>query len=120
MSKMNELSLTLDQLITTGEKIVVAAKEIAECGTILIHTAKELQKVFSETSTDKVEVKRLPEQVVTYTKEDVRGMLAEKASAGYRAEVKELLNKYGASQLKQVDPSNYSALMEEAKVIGNV
>ena len=130
MSKMSNLSLTLDQLIETGERIVTAAKEIAACGEILITTAKDIKSVFSADAlaVNQLEAKAtitpaaLPdskEPEKTYTKEDVRAVLAEKSSAGYRNEVKELLAKYGATQLKQVDPQSYAALMEEAQVIGN-
>ena len=130
MSKMSNLSLTLDQLIETGERIVTAAKEIAACGEILITTAKDIKSVFSadDLAVNQLEAKAtitpatLPdskEPEKTYTKEDVRAVLAEKSSAGYRNEVKELLAKYGATQLKQVDPQNYAALMEEAQVIDN-
>ena len=99
MSKMSNLSLTLDQLIETGERIVTAAKANATITPAALPDSKEPEK--------------------TYTKEDVRAVLAEKSSAGYRNEVKELLAKYGATQLKQVDPQSYAALMEEAQVIGN-
>lgn len=125
MSKTNDLSLTLDQLITTGERIVAAAKEITSCGDILIKTAKDIKAVFSSYDepivTKQIEAKPIinPKVEMVYTKEDVRAVLADKASAGYRAEVKELLTKYGASQLMQVDPANYAALLEDAQVIGN-
>lgn len=128
---MSNLSLTLDQLIETGERIVTAAKELAACGEILISTAKDIKAVFStdELAINKIKAKPTvnPAAIETapaksemvYTKEDVRAVLAEKASAGYRAEVKALLGKYGAAQLKEVDPKNYTSLMEEAQVIGN-
>ena len=34
-------------------------------------------------------------------------------------EVKKLLEKYGAQQLKQVNPDDYAAILKEAEVIGN-
>ena len=51
--------------------------------------------------------------------EQVRAVLAEKSRAGYTADVRELLQKYGASKLSQVDPANYEALLSDAEVIGN-
>ena len=60
-----------------------------------------------------------PDSAPTYTKEDVRGVLAAKSAAGFKKEIKELLEKYGAQQLKQVDPKDYAALLKEAEVIGN-
>lgn len=58
-------------------------------------------------------------QKLTYSKEAVRAVLASKAAAGYKKEVKELLEKYDAQQLKQVNPDDYAAILKEAKVIGN-
>ena len=36
-----------------------------------------------------------------------------------RRKSKELLEKYGAQQLKQVNPDDYAAILKEAEVIGN-
>ena len=60
-----------------------------------------------------------PAPVPTYTKEQVRAVLAAKSSAGFTDDVKALLEKFGAKQLKQVRESDYSALIKEAEVIGN-
>lgn len=51
--------------------------------------------------------------------EDVRAVLADKSRAGYTAQVRELLAKYGASKLSAVDPANYAALLADAEVLGN-
>jgi hypothetical protein len=51
--------------------------------------------------------------------EDVRAVLAEKSRAGHTAEVRDLLQKYGAEKLSAVDPANYEALLKDAEVIGN-
>ena len=51
--------------------------------------------------------------------EDVRAVLAEKSRAGHTAEVRTLLQKYGAAKLSAVDPANYEALLKDAEVIGN-
>ena len=51
--------------------------------------------------------------------EDVRAVLAEKSRAGHTADVRALLQKYGAEKLSAVDPANYEALMKDAEVIGN-
>ena len=53
------------------------------------------------------------------TIEQVRAVLADKSRSGFTAEVRELLRKYGAAKLSQVDPANYEALMAEAEVLGN-
>lgn len=101
MSKMSELSQVLGEMIACGEGMIKAANAIKE--------------IFSSTE----EAPAVPESAPSYTKEDVRGILAAKSAAGFKKEVKELLEKYGAQQLKQVDPKDYAALIKEAEVIGN-
>lgn len=101
MSKMSELSQVLDEMVACGEGMIKAANAIKE--------------IFSSTE----EAPAVPESAPSYTKEDVRGILAAKSAAGFKKEVKELLEKYGAQQLKQVDPKDYAALIKEAEVISN-
>ena len=101
MSKMSELSQVLDEMIACGEGMIKAANAIKE--------------IFSSTE----EVPATPEAAPSYTKEDVRGVLAAKSAAGFKKEVKELLEKFGAQQLKQIDPKDYAVLLKEAEVIGN-
>ena len=123
MSKMSELSQVLDEMIACGEGMIKAANAIkdifssteeapAKAGT------KEVKEV-SEKAPEAEPVKALAEPTPTYTKEDVRGVLAAKSAAGFKKEVKELLEKFGAQQLKQVKSEDYAALLKEAEVIGN-
>lgn len=132
MSKMKDLSLVLDELVT--------------CGETLISTANALKEIFSDTAeadpapksskktaaakpaaeaATKAEGSEEPKAAdsqptaKTFTKEEVRGILAVKSSAGHSDEVRALLSKFGAKQLKQVDPKDYAALVQEAEVIGN-
>lgn len=53
----------------------------------------------------------------TVTLEQVRAVLAEKSHDGFTAEVRGLLEKYGASKLSQIDPSKYAALLAEAETL---
>ncbi len=55
----------------------------------------------------------------TITLEEVRAVLAEKSHDGFTAEVRELLQKYGAQKLSGVDPKNYAALLKDAEVLGH-
>jgi hypothetical protein len=50
---------------------------------------------------------------------DVRAVLAEKSRAGHTAEVRELLQKYGAAKLSAVNPADYEALMKDTEVLGD-
>lgn len=127
MSKMKELSMVLDELVT--------------CGETLISTANALKEIFSESATpgEPAETKPAPKgskkaaaspaepkaekesaptpEPETYTKEQVRGILAKISSAGHSDEVRALLDKFGAKQLRQVDPKDYAALIKEAEKI---
>lgn len=51
------------------------------------------------------------------TLEEVRAVLAEKSHDGLTAEVRGLLEKYGAQKLSGVDPKHYPALLKDAEVL---
>lgn len=53
------------------------------------------------------------------TKEEVRVELAAKATAGYGAQVRALLKRYGAAQLSAVKAEDYESLLLAAQAIGN-
>lgn len=95
MSKMNELSQVLDEMVSCGEN--------------LIQAAKALKDIFSSTEEEKKSV----------SLEDVRAVLAEKSRRGFTEEVKEIISKHGADRLSGIDPSEYESLLSEAEVIGN-
>ena len=122
MSKMSELSQVLDEMIACGEGMIKAANALKD-----IFSSTEEAPAKTETKTAKKATKQdatlteesNSEPTPTYTKEDVRGVLAAKSAAGFKKEVKELLEKFGAQQLKQIDPKDYAALLKEAEVIGN-
>lgn len=122
MSKMSELSQVLDEMIACGEGMIKAANALKD-----IFSSTEEAPAKTETKTAKKATKQdaivteeaKPEPTPTYTKEDVRGVLAAKSAAGFKKEVKELLEKFGAQQLKQIDPKEYAAILKEAEVIGN-
>ena len=116
MSKMSELSQVLDEMIACGEGMIKAANAIKD-----IFSSTEEAPAKAETKEVKEAAEKAPEAepTPTYTKEDVRGVLAAKSAAGFKKEVKGLLEKFGAQQLKQVKSEDYAALLKEAEVIGN-
>ena len=112
MSKMKDLQMTLDQMIQCGEGMIAAANA--------------LKVIFSETTEARPEAsdsKKTAKEPETPKKEiqltDIRGVLAEKSRAGFTAQVKELLTKYGADKLSAVYPKDYEALLADAEVLGN-
>lgn len=50
---------------------------------------------------------------------DVRSVLGAKSNAGFTTEVRELLRKYGAEKLSEINPAHYPDLLKDAKVLGN-
>ena len=49
------------------------------------------------------------------TLEQVRAVLGDKSQQGFTADVRTLLEKYGAPKLSQIDPASYAALMADAE-----
>lgn len=49
--------------------------------------------------------------------EDLRALLASKSHAGLGNEVRELIKKYDATKLSDVDPNQYAAIFAEAEVL---
>ena len=125
MSKMSELSLTLDELAETGRKLI-------ECGEQLTKTALSIQECF--TGPEPEETGSAPEkapehtaeiipskvpQAKTYTKEEVRELLARKSVEGFREQAKALVKKYGGGSLTDIDPASYPDLVKETEALGN-
>lgn len=105
MSKMSDMAMTIEELRNAADAITDAANY--------------LDQLFSDSDAKKQPEEKAPVQKPALTLEQVRAVLSEKSRAGYTAGVRELLQKYGASKLSQVDPSNYEALLRDAEVIGN-
>ena len=51
----------------------------------------------------------------TYEIEDVRNILADKSRLGHTAKIRELLEKYGAKKLSEIEPSNYKDLVADVE-----
>ena len=49
--------------------------------------------------------------------EKVRGILAEKSRAGHTAEVRAIIQKYGADRLSDINPKDYAMVLKEAEVL---
>lgn len=101
-------------------KLATELAELKHCGEILIGISETLTQMFSSDATqDKQEQIKKPkdkqEKVLTLT--DVRKVLAEKSRNGHTAQVKELLIKYGADKLSEIDPSKYAELLAEVEVL---
>jgi hypothetical protein len=87
-------------------------KELNQCGQTLISISRSLSSVLSSNSDPAPEEKAI-------TLEEVRAVLAEKSRDGHTAEIRELLQKYGAEKLSEIKPSDYQALLAEVELLGN-
>lgn len=130
MSKMSELSMVIDDMITCGEGILKAVQDLTTCGEGMIVAAKKLKDMFSTDNVPEPKAVSMAKDKILplkeehpkpkiYSKEDVRGILSGKSASGYGKEVKSLLAKYGADKLSTLNPDNYAAVVAEAEAIGN-
>lgn len=102
MSKMAEIATIID--------------ELRDAASSINRIADELTDLFSY-SNRVPEVAPAPEQALSL--EEVRAILAEKSRDGFTAQIRDLLQKYGASKLSEIDPTNFKALVADAEVLGN-
>lgn len=103
MGKMSELELAISDLRNAAATINDVADSLAE--------------MFSATPlTGATQEKESPAEP-TPTLEQVRAVLAYKSRQGHTAEIRALLQKYGASKLSGIDPTNYKALLADAEVL---
>ena len=107
MSKMSDMAATIEELRNAAATITDVANWLTE--------------MFSTTTavdeTQKSEPVSPPEPVLTL--EQVRAVLADKSRNGFTAQIRSLLQKYGAAKLSGIDPANYKALVTDAEVLGD-
>ena len=51
--------------------------------------------------------------------EKLRGVLAEKSQQEFTTNVKDLIRRYGADKLSDIDPDHFPGMLKEAEAIGN-
>ena len=103
-----------DKMQQLGDDLARLAASIAEI-------AKELKSVShvdygncEPESKDDAPDRQKPKQP---TLEEVRGILADRASNGHREEVQALIHKHGAKKLSDIDAAAYQSLIEEASAL---
>ena len=123
MKNRTELDNQIDLLLKHGIEVLNALVGIANA---LAGSSDKVQPAPLPLSADlpnHVPPETPPEPTPSYTKEDVRKVLAQKAAEDngkFRTEVKSLVKKYGkGGALKNVAPEDYAALIAEAEALGN-
>lgn len=104
MGKISELELAIKDLHSVAATINDVADTLAE--------------MFSTASADETHDAAAPVEPAL-TLEQVRAILAGKSRQGFTAEIRALLQKFGAVMLSSIDPIHYKALVAEAEVLGN-
>lgn len=99
MSKIGDMATSIAELRNAAAAINGVADWLAE--------------VFSATET----AEEAPATEPVLTLEEVRAVLAEKSRKGHTAEIRSLLQKYGADKLSQLDPASYKALLADVEVL---
>ena len=105
MSKMSDMTMTIEELRSAAAAINEAANWLTEQFSGTAYEAPVREPAAKE--------EKKPELKL----EDVRAVLAEKSRAGHTAAMRTLLEKYGASKLSAVDPKHYEALLKDAEVL---
>ena len=59
------------------------------------------------------------EKAQAITLEQVRGILADKSRAGFTAEVRGIIESFGANRLSKIDSEDYEAVLAKAEVLGD-
>ena len=102
MGKISELDMAIRDLRNAADTISDVADTLAEA--------------FSTESSDNAHDAAAPAEPAL-TLEQVRAVLANKSRQGHTAEIRALLQKYGASKLSGIDPTNYKTLLADAEVL---
>ena len=104
MSAMNDLDLQLKE----AENQLDQAKDIIQ----------SIRKLLSSNQDGEQRNDEQPKRDSIEDKVTVRKMLAKKSAEGYTDQVKELLHKFGAEKLSDVDPKDYEDLYYSAEGLG--
>ena len=99
MGRISELELAITDLRSAASTINDVANTLAE--------------MFSTSADEATDATASAEPRLTL--EQVRAVLADKSRKGYTAEIRALLQKYGATKLSGIDPANYKALLADAE-----
>ena len=93
-----------------------AIKDLRSAAAAINDVADTLADAFSTELADEApDAAAQAEPVLTL--EQVRAVLADKSRNGHTAEIRSLLQKYGAAKLSGIDPANYKALLADAEVL---
>ena len=84
----------------------------------LADSVKAVCSAFAD-SPQEPEKQKQAKKAVVVPLEKVRGVLAEKSRDGFTAEVREIIQSFGADRLSEINPADYEAVLKKAEVLGS-
>ena len=111
MSQMSEIAQTIEDLRSAAATIKEAADWLAQ----QFNAPVEEPPAGGVPAEDSPAEEPQAEAPAEIKLEQIRAVLADKSRAGHTAAVRELLKKYGATKLSQVDPKHYAAILKETE-----
>ena len=115
---VEDVRAVADSLIPLIERFKNLAESLQAVADALASTETKAERIAAPSE----EPKALPQETkaeVTPSLEQVRAVLADKSRMGFTAEIRALLQKYGATKLSGIDPVHYKALVADAEVLGD-
>ena len=111
MSKMSELSQTIEDLKSAAEALLRAAE-------VMVYAfggEEEPAEAEAAQHAPRQPPAQPDVQPKSITLEELRGMLSGLCGLGYAAQVKALIEAYGVKKLQDVDPAQYTVLAAAAR-----
>ena len=121
MSQMSEMAQTIEDLRIAAATIKEAADWLAQQFSAPAEEQPAEDAPAEDSTAEDLPAQDLPveePQVEAPTEiklEQIRAVLADKSRAGHTAAIRELLKKYDATKLSQVDPKHYAAILKETE-----
>ena len=106
--------MTPDKMQQLGDDLAQLAASISEIAAELMSVSQADYGSSEPESKDDAPDRQKPKQP---TLEEVRAILADRASNGHREDVQALIQKRGAKKLSDIDPAAYQSLIEEASAL---
>ena len=98
-------------------ELELAIRDLRSAAATINEVANTLAEMFSTTADEALDAATPAKPQLTL--EQVRAVLADKSRMGFTAEIRTLLQKYGAAKLSGIDPAHYKALVADAEVLGD-
>lgn len=108
MAFLSRIKLLLD--------VVEDMRSLADSLSALAHSVTESDSDTEESTPQPV---RPSDSQPTVSLVDIRARLGELSRAGYTAQVRAILERYGVARLSEVDPKDYEAILKEAEELSN-